>query len=47
MTPSAEREYNSTRKSMIAMIDVAMGGRAAEEIFYGKDNITTGCSSDL
>ena len=24
-----------------------MGGRAAEEIFYGDDEITTGCSSDL
>ena len=32
---------------MIASIDVAMGGRVAEEIIYGNDNITTGCSSDL
>lgn len=24
-----------------------MGGRAAEEIFYGNDEISTGCSSDL
>ncbi len=32
---------------MIAAIDVAMGGRAAEDLFLGKENITTGCSSDL
>jgi len=28
---------NYTKKSMIAMIDVAMGGRAAEDIFIGND----------
>lgn len=27
---------------MIAMIDVAMGGRAAEDVFIGNDQITTG-----
>jgi ATP-dependent Zn protease len=27
---------------MIASIDVAMGGRAAEELFLGNDEITTG-----
>ena len=30
-----------------ASIDVAMGGRAAEEIIFGKDDLTSGCSSDL
>jgi len=29
------------------MIDVAMGGRAAEEIVYGPKNVTSGCSSDI
>lgn len=29
------------------MIDVALGGRAAEEMIYGKDDVTSGCSSDL
>ena len=36
-----------TRKALLASIDVAMGGRAAEELFFGNDEITTGCSSDL
>lgn len=31
----------------MASVDVAMGGRAAEEIFFGLDNVTTGCGSDL
>ena len=28
---------NHTKKSIIASIDVAMGGRAAEELIYGTD----------
>ena len=30
----------------IAQIRVMLGGRAAEEVVYGKDNVTTGASSD-
>merc|ERR1712093_14261 len=30
-----------------AQLTVALGGRVAEEIIYGKDEITTGASSDL
>jgi ATP-dependent metalloprotease len=29
------------------MIDVAMGGRAAEDIFLGEDEVSSGCSNDL
>lgn len=29
------------------MIDVALGGRAAEEMIFGHDDVTSGCSSDL
>ena len=29
------------------MIDVALGGRAAEEMIYGREDVTSGCSSDL
>jgi len=28
-----------------AQIDVAMGGKVAEQIIYGEDNVTSGCSS--
>lgn len=36
-----------TKNDIINSIKVALGGRAAEEIIFGKDNITTGASSDL
>lgn len=36
-----------TKKDLIRNIMVSLGGRAAEEIIFGKDNITTGASSDL
>ena len=29
------------------MIDVALGGRAAEDLIFGHDDVTSGCSSDL
>eukprot|EP00472_Partenskyella_glossopodia_P013280 CAMPEP_0197531648 /NCGR_PEP_ID=MMETSP1318-20131121/36488_1 /TAXON_ID=552666 /ORGANISM="Partenskyella glossopodia, Strain RCC365" /LENGTH=708 /DNA_ID=CAMNT_0043087937 /DNA_START=88 /DNA_END=2214 /DNA_ORIENTATION=+ len=36
-----------TRKQLIAEMDVCMGGRAAEEMVFGRDNVTTGASSDM
>lgn len=41
-----DRMYQ-TKKDIIWNIMIALGGRAAEEIIFGKDNITTGASSDL
>lgn len=36
-----------TKNDLRGNIMIALGGRAAEEIIFGKDNITTGASSDL
>ena len=40
-------EMSRTKKQMIASIEVALGGKVAEEVFLGKEKVTTGCSSDL
>lgn len=43
-----KKEHYHTRKSeMLASMDTMMGGRAAEEIIYGPDRITSGAASDL
>lgn len=36
-----------TKKELIAMMAVALGGRLAEEMLLGKDNVTTGAANDL
>ncbi len=35
------------KQDLLGKIMVLMGGRAAEEVFYGKDGITTGAENDL
>ena len=35
-------ELNWSKAQLLARLDVAMGGRVAEEIIFGKENITTG-----
>lgn len=44
--PSSD-ETSISKKQLLARLDVCMGGRVAEEIIFGQDNITTGASSDL
>jgi cell division protease FtsH len=36
-----------TKKYLCAQLTVALGGRVAEELVYGKEEITTGASNDL
>ncbi|XP_065719505.2 ATP-dependent zinc metalloprotease YME1L isoform X3 [Drosophila suzukii] len=44
--PEKER-YHVTKQQLLAMMDTMMGGRAAEELVFGADKITSGASSDL
>ncbi|KPV75863.1 uncharacterized protein RHOBADRAFT_52880 [Rhodotorula graminis WP1] len=46
MLPEAEKNSHSLLEYR-AKLDVAMGGRVAEEIIYGADNVTDGASSDI
>jgi ATP-dependent metalloprotease len=46
MLPDDDK-YSQSKEELLAFIDVAMGGRVAEELIYGNEDITTGCSSDL
>jgi cell division protease FtsH len=40
-------QLSMTREKMYADISVAMGGRIAEEIIFGHDQVTSGASSDI
>ncbi|AHB35861.1 ATP-dependent zinc metalloprotease FtsH [Spiroplasma apis] len=46
MTPKDESNFSS-KEDLFASIAGYLGGRAAEEIIFGKDNITTGAHDDL
>ncbi|CAK8678568.1 unnamed protein product [Clavelina lepadiformis] len=40
-------EVGRTKAKLLAHIDVAMGGRVAEELVFGPDNVGTGASQDI
>ncbi|MBR1122685.1 ATP-dependent zinc metalloprotease FtsH [Bradyrhizobium lablabi] len=44
--PEGDR-YSMKYKEFTSQLAVAMGGRVAEELTFGKDNITSGASSDI
>jgi len=46
MLPENDRTSVSL-KEYLAGIDVSMGGRVAEELIYGPENVTSGASSDI
>lgn len=42
-----EEKYNRSKAELIAMITSFMGGRVAEAIIYGNENVSTGASDDI
>jgi len=46
MLPEGDQTSQS-KKQMVAMMDVAMGGRVAEELVFGDDEVTSGASNDI
>src|SRR5210317_104858 len=45
--PASDELGMYTKEYLLSQIKVALGGHAAEELMYGKDNVTTGASSDF
>ena len=45
--PDESDEISLTKEKLLAQVDTAMGGHCAEELFIGKDRVTSGCGSDL
>ena len=44
--PEGDR-YSMKYQQMVSRLAIMMGGRVAEEIIFGKDNVTSGASSDI
>ena len=44
--PEKDR-YSFTRQQMLARLTVAMGGRAAEELKFGNEQVTSGAAGDI
>ena len=46
-TKPKDEKVHTNKAKLLAQITVSLGGRAAEELIYGKDRISTGASQDL
>ena len=46
-TKPKDEKVHTNKAKLLAQITVSLGGRAAEEIVYGKDKVSTGASQDL
>lgn len=46
-TRPKDESVHVSKAKLLAKIAVSLGGRAAEEIVYGKENVSTGASQDL
>ncbi|MCD9185931.1 MAG: ATP-dependent zinc metalloprotease FtsH [Pyrinomonadaceae bacterium] len=44
--PEADR-HSYTKEYLMSQIAILMGGRIAEELYFGADNVTTGASNDI
>ncbi len=44
--PEADR-HSYTREYLLSQIAILMGGRIAEELYFGDNNVTTGASNDI
>lgn len=44
---SNKDQIHITKSKLLAQMDSAMGGRAAEELIFGPDKITAGAQSDF
>jgi ATP-dependent metalloprotease len=43
----SDEEALNSKNEYLEFIDMCMGGHVAEELIYGNDHVTAGCSSDL
>jgi cell division protease FtsH len=47
VTLPSEDRYSISRKQLLARMVMGYGGRVAEELTFGQDNVTTGAQSDI
>lgn len=40
-------KYHVTKAELLAQMDTMMGGRAAEDLIFGPEKVTSGAASDL